>query len=79
MARGKSHLLLVFSDPYFERNAGNDEIIGQLLNKVNNVDIKAVSDIKRYGTKKTILPVIISSSYNDLGSGIPFVALNRGN
>ena len=66
--KGKSHLLLVLlAILTLERNAGNDEIIGQLLNKVNNVDIKAVSDIKKvWNEKKPFLPVIISSSYNDL-------------
>ena len=76
--KGKSHLLLVLlAILTLERNAGNDEIIGQLLNKVNNVDIKAVSDIKKvWNEKKPFLPVIISSSYNDLDQAF-LVALNE--
>ena len=44
--KGKSHLLLVLlAILTLERNAGNDEIIGQLLNKVNNVDILSLIHI----------------------------------
>lgn len=63
--KGKSHLLLVLlAILTLERNAGNDEIIGQLLNKVNNVDIKAVSDIKKVWNEKNhfcllLFPVLI--------------------
>jgi hypothetical protein len=76
--KGKSHLLLVLlAILTMERNSDNNIIIDELLNKINNVDIKAVDNIKKvWEGKRPFLPVIISSSYSDLDQAF-LVALNE--
>lgn len=76
--KGKSHLLLVLLAVLtLERNSNNDEIVDELLCKINNVDIKSAENIRKvWKNKKPLLPVIISNSYSDLDQAF-LVALNE--
>lgn len=76
--KGKSHLLLVLlAILTLERNTGNNKIICELLDKIKKVDDNVVINIQKvWDEKKPFLPVIISSSYNDLYQAF-LVALNE--
>ncbi len=75
--KGKSHLILILlailSLPYSEENNG---VIAELIAKISKVDSNLAALIEELRTKDKFLPVIISSSTNDLNQ-VFMTAINK--
>ena len=75
--KGKSHLLLVLLTLLNDYNEEDDDIINDLLNKINKINVDVYEKIRSVRDKKMkFMPVIINSNYNNINQAF-LLALNE--